>query len=172
MVLAGAPRPAEAAAFRRHLPISSITLTPQGTGTLIRITYAGRLRVHTRILHSRDAIDALAIGDVDNDGQQDILAARKGGGLVLWRNAGRGHFVFKQVRARRAVTRRETAFHRVLETSAPIQSSDEHCSAAMARAPDAVADPVEAPHVAGASSLVFSAVSACSQGRAPPVAHA
>ena len=173
LVVLGASRPAEAVPLRRHhRPISHITLTPEGTGTLIRITYAGRARPHTRILRSHDPIDALAIADVDNDGDMDILAAREGGGLVLWRNAGRGRFVFAAVPARQGLTRRETAWRPVLDASEPMQSGDERYSAAMARAPAAAADLVETPHLARASSLVLSVLAACSQGRAPPSSHA
>jgi hypothetical protein len=172
MVVVGASRPAEAVPLRRHSrPISHITLTPEGTGTLIRITYAGRARPHTRILRSRDPIDSLAIADVDNDGDLDILGARESGGLVLWRNAGRGRFVLAAAPDRHGLTRRETAWRPVLESTAPIQSGDERCSAAMARAPGAAADSVEIPHRARASSLVLSAFCACSQGRAPPSSH-
>ena len=83
--------PAEAG--HHHHPISAVTLTPEGAGTVIRVTYGSPERPHTRTLRSRDAIDALAVADVDNDGDLDILAAREGGGLVLWRNAGRGHYL-------------------------------------------------------------------------------
>jgi VCBS repeat protein len=174
LVVVGASRPAEAAPLRRHhRPISHVTLTPDGTGTLIRITYAGRARPHTRILGSHDPIDALAVADVDNDGDLDILAAQQGGDLVLWRNAGRGRFIFAAAApARRALTRREPAWRAVLDGNEPVQSGDERYSAAMPRASGAAADSVETPHVARASSLVLSDFSACSQGRAPPSFHA
>jgi hypothetical protein len=172
LVVVGASRSAEAGSLcRHHRPISHVTLTPEGTGTLIRITYAGHARPHTRTLRSRDPIDALAIADVDNDGDLDILAAREGGGLVLWRNAGRGRFVLAALPARQGVTRRETAWRPVLYANEPMQSGDERYSAAMPRAPDAAADPIETPHVARASSLVLSASSDRSQGRAPPSFH-
>ena len=169
LLVVGASRPAEAGLPRRHSrPISHVTLTPAGTGTLIRITYAGRARPHTRILRSRDPIDALAVADVVNDGDLDILAARKGGGLVLWRNAGRGRFVLAALSARQGLSRRETAWRTVLGAHEPMQSGDERYSAAMARAPAAAADLIETSHVARASSLILSVLSACSQGRAPP----
>lgn len=168
-----AASPAEAAPRRRHHPpISAVTLTPEGAGTLIRITYAGRDRPHIHTLRSREAIDAFAVADVDNDGDLDILAAREGGGLVLWRNAGRGRFVLAKAPERHGMGRRETSWRGVLETSEPIQSGDERYSASMPRAPDTAAQSVRTPHLVRASSLVLSAASACPQGRAPPAAHA
>jgi hypothetical protein len=168
-----AASPAAAAPIRRHaVPISAITLTPEGAGTLIQITYRGATRPHTRILRSYEAIDALAVADVDNDGDLDILAARQGGGLVLWRNAGRGRFIVAVPPYRRRLTRGEAAMRGVLETGEPMQSGDERCSAALPRAPAAAADPVETPHAARASSLVLSDFSACSKGRAPPFSYA
>jgi hypothetical protein len=35
-------------------------------------------------------IDALAVADVDNDGDLDILASVRNGQLVMWRDAGNG----------------------------------------------------------------------------------
>lgn len=168
LVLSGA-RPATAAPLlrRHHRPISGITLTPLGSGTLIRITYAGHLHPFTRVLRSQAPIDAVAVADVDADGDQDILAVREDGDLVLWRHA-RGRFIFTAAPERRVPARRETAFQRVFATNAPVQSGDERYSAALARAPAAAADRFDTPHVARASSLVLSAFADGSQGRAPP----
>jgi hypothetical protein len=169
VLLTGAARPVEAAPRARLCrPIKAITLMPEGAGTLIRITYGGHARVVTRVIRSAEPLDALAVADVDNDGDLDIVAAREGGGLVVWHNAGHGRFVFAVAAARHGLSRRETAVREVVDTTAPAQSSDERCSAAMARAPDALIDPVEIPHLARASSILLSAFSACSQGRAPP----
>ena len=170
-VLGASPASAAPTPQRRHLPISAITLTPEGTGTLIRITYRGP-RPHTRILRSHEPIDALAVADVDNDGDLDILAARQGGGLVLWRNAGRGRYVVAMAPHRDSLTPGGVAMRGVLETDEPMQSGDERCSAALPRAPAAAADPVETPHTARASSLVLSAFCSSAQGRAPPSLHA
>ena len=171
-VLGASPASAAPAAHRNHPRISAITLTPEGSGTLIRITYHGATRPHTRILRSHEPIDALAVADVDNDGDLDILAARQGGGLVLWRNAGRGQYVVAMAPHRDTLTPGGVAMRGVLETDEPMQSGDERCSAALPRAPAAAADPVETPHVARASSLVLSVFRSCSQGRAPPSSHA
>ena len=51
-----AASPAAAAPIGRHpAPISSITLTREGTGTLIRVTYLGATRPHTRVLRAPHA---------------------------------------------------------------------------------------------------------------------
>jgi hypothetical protein len=169
LAVLGAPRQTEAAPGRRHhRPISAITLTPEGAGTLIRVTY-GRVHPYTRILRSQEPIDAVAVTDVDADGDQDIVAVRESGDLVLWRHGGRGRFIVVAAAPDRApLTRRRTAFHRIHDTTAPIQSGDERYSAAMARARDALVKLVETQYVARASSLVLSAPCVCFQGRAPP----
>jgi hypothetical protein len=173
LLLVGIAGPADAAPRRRHdRPIRAITLTPEGSGTLIRITYAGRAHAHVRLLRSCYPIDALAVADVDNDGDLDILAAKEGGGLVLWRNAGRGRFVFATAPVQHMLSRRETAFRRVIITHAPDPSGDLRDGIAVARAPDAAAGLVEVPHVARASSLVLCTFSVASRGRAPPPARA
>jgi hypothetical protein len=170
LCVVGAARPADAAPRPRHNPhrISAVTLTPEGAGTLIRITYAGGPNRHIHVLRSPEPLEALAVADVDNDGYMDILAAREGGGLVLWHNAGRGRFVVATAARAHAPTRRETAFQRVLATNAPIQCGDDRYTAALARAPDAAASLHEIRHVTRPSTLILSAFSACSQGRAPP----
>jgi hypothetical protein len=169
LAVLGASSPTEAAPRRRHpRPISAITLTPEGSGTLIRVTY-GRVHPCTRVLRSHEPIDAVAVVDVDADGDQDIVAVRESGDLVLWRHGGRGRFIVVAAAPDRTpVTRRHRAFHRVHDTTAPIQSSDERYSAAMPRAPNAVVELVETQYIARASSLVLSAPCACFQGRAPP----
>jgi hypothetical protein len=172
LLLAGVARPADAAPrpHRHDRAVAAISLTSEGAGTLIRITYAGRHR-HTRLLRSLHAIEALTVADVDNDGDLDIVAAGRSGGLLVWRNAGRGHFVFAATPPARTLTRRQTTFRRVLAAHAPDPSGDERHGAAMARAPDAAADLLETPNVPRASSLVLSPFSVASRGRAPPPAH-
>jgi hypothetical protein len=170
LAVLGASHPTEAAPGRRHhRPISAITLTPEGSGTLIRITYGGRAHPCIRILRSHEPLDAVAVTDIDADGDQDIVAVRESGALVLWRHAGRGRFIVVAAAPdRRPLTSRHLAFHRVHDTTAPIQSSDERHSPAMARAPSALVPLVDAPYGARASSLVLSGCRACFQGRAPP----
>jgi hypothetical protein len=176
LLLTAAARPADAAPGRRHhhRRISAITLTPEGTGTLIRIVFAGRARPLIRILRSLDPIDTLAIADVDNDGDLDILAAPKAGGLLLWRNAGRGRYVFACAipPPRRTLTRAATALHSAIATNAPEQTGDERAGAAVARQRDTAAALLEIPHVIRASSLLLSRFSVASRGRAPPPARA
>jgi hypothetical protein len=170
LLLAGVARPADAAPRRRHSgAVRAISLTPEGSGTLIRITFAGP-HPHTRLLRSQHPIETLAVADVDNDGDLDILATGQGGGLLLWRNAGRGRFVFAAAPSTRTLAAPETAFHRRLVTNSPDPSGDERHGAAEARAPDAAAVLFDTPHAARASSLVLSTFSVASRGRAPPPA--
>src|SRR4051812_39269310 len=82
---------AEPAKPRDARRVSSI-LTADGN-TVIRLTYGGRSRPHVRVIASHDPIDALAVTDVDNDGDLDVLASAHAGGLVLWRNSGNGRFL-------------------------------------------------------------------------------
>ena len=71
-----APRGFHAHQSRR---LSTITFSPFGSGTAIRITYAGRVRPLVRVIESADPIDALMVADVDNDGDLDILASARDG---------------------------------------------------------------------------------------------
>jgi hypothetical protein len=150
-------------------PIRSITLTPEGSGSLIRITYSGRLHQHTRVLRSRDPIDALAVADVDNDGDLDILAAGRRGDLRLWRNSGRGKFVLvaaavsggghfgRGVRAGRGVLDEE-----------PVQAGDERYDAALPRAPAPSSGPRVLPPPPTREGSLGATVPSASPGRAPP----
>src|SRR5258708_30507206 len=89
LAVVGVARPTEGAPGRRHRPISAITLTHEGSGSLIRIIYAGRLHSFTRILRSHEPLDAVAVTDVDDDGDQDIAAVWEVGDLVLCRHGRR-----------------------------------------------------------------------------------
>ena len=82
---------------RRPHPIQTVRVNADGAGTVIAVEFAGRVR--PRFIHSATPVDALAVADVDNDGDLDILAASMRDGLVLWRNAGRGHFVLARAPA-------------------------------------------------------------------------
>jgi hypothetical protein len=150
--------------------IHSITLTPEGSGTLIRLTYVGREHPHTRVLRSREPIDALAVADVDNDGDLDILAAGRQGELRLWRNAGGGRFVLAAAAISRHVdyARRNIRVGNGVFDDQPEQAGDERYDAAMPRAPALASDPglISAPPTRARS---FGAVvPSFSPGRAPP----
>jgi hypothetical protein len=168
LLLVGAASPARAA--HRHPPIKSITLTPDGSGTLIRITYAGRLRPITRILRSRDPIDALAVADVDNDGDLDILAAAHKGGLRLWRNAGRGRYELAgiPIAATSNRTGRGVRGGRTVLEDHPVQAGDERYDAAMPRAPALASDPCRLPPPAARERSFGAILPSFSPGRAPP----
>src|SRR5262245_47014548 len=74
----------------RRLP--RVTVSSEGAGTLIAVTYGSGPRAYVRLLHVREAIDRVALADVDNDGRLDVIAAPRSGALLLWRNAGHGRF--------------------------------------------------------------------------------
>ena len=170
LLVCAAPARAAASALHRPLAIRSITLTPWGSGTLIRITYAGRLRDHIRTIRSREAIETFAIADVDNDGDPDIVAAARTGALCLWRNAGRGRYELAPPLTARDPNhvRRRVRVGRVRLADEPAQAGDERYDAAMPRAPAPASDPclISTPH---ARERSFGAiVPSFSPGRAPP----
>ena len=82
-----------AAAEGRHgcaRRIDAIRVSIAGAETVIAVEVGETHKV--RLLRSADHIDALALTDVDNDGDLDIVAASSHRGLLLWRNTGREHF--------------------------------------------------------------------------------
>jgi hypothetical protein len=142
LVVAATPASAEPGRARAHRRVTTITLTPNGHGTLIRITYAGRIPL-VRVIESGDPIDALAVTDIDNDGDLDILASAHGGALVMWRNAGHGQFRLASAPDRRLLTTPGAHVGRCHHADAPIQAGDDRYDAAMPRAPAAAAaDPI------------------------------
>lgn len=154
----------------RHLPIKSITLTPDGSGTVIRITYGGRLRAFTRILRSRDPIDALTVADVDNDGDLDILATAHTSGLRLWRNAGRGRYELAAAAIPRTAKRtgRGVRAGKASIEDVPVQAGDERYDAAMPRAPALASDPCRLAPPPARERSFGAIVPSFSPGRAPP----
>lgn len=168
-LVVGMSAPASAAdtthASRR---VKSITLSPDGPGTLILITYVGRTQPHLRIIRSREAIDALAISDIDDDGDPDILALARAGHLVMWRNAGHGDYRLATPPVRRMLSATGATVGRCHHVQAPIQAGDDRYDAAMPRAPTlGLSSPVFAFFPSGSPSVLVS-VRQRPSGRAPP----
>jgi len=148
--------------------LSAITFSPLGSGSAIRITYAGRMRPLVRVIESADPIDALMVADVDNDGDLDILASARDG-LVLWRNAGNGQFRLATAPLHRLVSAPDARIGRCHHGDAPIQAGDDRYDAAMPRAPAVTAvDPVPARFVVNFVCVPVPARQRPS-GRAPPL---
>lgn len=168
-LVVGISAPASAAdTSRATRHVRSITLSPDGSGTLIRITYIGRVQPHVRVIRSREAIDALAITDIDDDGNPDILASARAGGLVMWRNAGHGNFQLATPPARRLLSATGATIGRCHHIEAPIQAGDDRYDAAMPRAPTlALESPVVAYFPSAAPSVPVP-VRQRPSGRAPP----
>jgi hypothetical protein len=117
-VLLATARPAAAEVSRTPLDtrIDAVRVADQADGSIVSIKLRGRTR--PRIVRSVERLVAIAIADVDADGELDILAATIRHTLVLWRNAGRGHFVLARLpKARDALAR------------VPRVSRDKHASA-------------------------------------------
>jgi len=127
------------ASNRRHHSrrIASITVTPEGSGSLLAVTFAGRGQPH--LLRTQDRISAYTVADVDNDGDLDILAASSGQGLLLWRNLGRGRFAVATLPPARAPAQPRVGLRRVGHADEGFVAADERYDAAMPRAPGALA---------------------------------
>jgi len=167
-LVVGMSAPASAAdTGRASRRVKSITLRPDGPGTLILITYVGRMQ-HVRVIRSREAIDALAISDIDDDGDPDILALARAGNLVMWRNAGHGDYRLATPPVRRMLSATGARIGRCHHVQAPIQAGDDRYDAAMPRAPTlGLGSPVFACFSSGSPSVLVS-VRQHPSGRAPP----
>ena len=161
-----------ATADARHLhkhrgrSIDSITLTPDGRGSLISVTFAGRAR--PRVLHSPEPISAYALADVDDDGNLDIVTTSGGTQLLIWRNAGRGHFVLAAPSGARASRPVRSGLRPVTRVDEGPVAAEDRYDVAMPRAPAArEVDPVVAVP-AFAVSLPAATPSVQWSGRAPP----
>src|SRR5262245_10994912 len=123
---------AASAASRRHQGaarperlISSITIRHDGLGSLIAVVYKGHGH-RTRFLHVQEPIDHVAVRDVDNDGDPDILATAPQGGLLLWRNRGHGRFALAAIPSSDApLKRRGPGLSRVHDSGDGMQVGDE-----------------------------------------------
>ena len=171
LLIISAVAPASAAPRRttrvRH--ISRVSVQAEGRGSVIAVTYAAGPRQHVRFLHSAVVVDRVALSDVDNDGQQDILAALHDGEVQLWRNRGAGRFSLAAIpRGARSVAERGPRFVRAKHADEGWQWGDERYDAAMPRAPAiALAGPVAI--VGLPAAFVAPRVSLRTpSGRAPP----
>jgi hypothetical protein len=130
------------------------------------------IRRQLRLLQTHHRFAHVAVRDVDNDGDLDILAApRDGGGVVLWRNAGHGRFKLAVVPpTRHGVHRQRSRFVRVQRSEDGWQCGDERYDAAMPRAPAAAA--ASSSTILGLPPAAFVPPSFVprSSGRAPPLA--
>ncbi len=170
VLLVALPAAANPSRECRPRRINSVTIHSEGTGTLIAVTFAGRR--HPRLLRSSDPIDAYAVADVDNDGDLDILATSNRHGLLLWRNAGRGRFVFASPsRVHLTHPRAPEIRHRPRLEDGPIAADDRY-EAAMPRAPGGHWSNRAAAVVFLSDPFTPPAPTVHRPGRAPPTASA
>jgi len=142
LLLMAAAVPASAAAGRRPLirahRIAHVSVRSEGRGSVIAVTYSGR-RKHVRFLHSAAPIDRVALRDVDNDGQPDIIAAPHEGEILLWHNRGHGSFTLAVLPRPVAAAKTRGPGFRAQPNEAGWQWGDLRYGAAMPRAPAIVA---------------------------------
>jgi VCBS repeat protein len=114
--------------------ITKVHVSSDGNGSQIAVELLGRAKV--RLLRADDEIGALAVADVDNDGDLDIVVASVHHGLLVWRNSGRGRFVLAAMpkgRAPHAGTGPGVRAKRRAEDA--IQFGDDRFTAVLPRAP-------------------------------------
>src|SRR5262245_33982778 len=121
-------------------------------------------------VHTPEAFERIALADVDRDGDVDIVAARRDGALVVWRNAGHGRFArVAPQRDAQHIVARESRITRVDDADDGWQWGDDRHDAAMPRAPAVAGDvPIAAVR---ATTPVYVRPSGFRRfsGRAPPV---
>jgi hypothetical protein len=165
VLVAAAAIPAAAAPRAHGTP--RVTISAEGGGTLIALHYTTS---HVHFLHAREPLERVALADIDNDGNVDILAAPRDGALMLWRNAGHGRFARAALpRDSQRLTARGPRITHAVNPDEGSQWGDDRYDAAMPRAPDAVADvPIAAVRVT-TPVYVRPASFRRLSGRAPPV---
>jgi FG-GAP-like repeat len=164
-----------ASAASRRLPrgrhIARVTVAADGRGSVIAVTYRNGARQRVRFLHTTEPVDHIALRDVDNDGQVDILATPHADdeSLLFWRNEGEGQFRLATLPpgARPAPTRGPwVALAKRLDQGG--LWGDERFDAALPRAPAVAAVvPVAFVRAASTDSLPFRVLRPQSD-RAPP----
>jgi hypothetical protein len=164
-LLIAVPLTAEAR-HRHERRIHSITLRPDGAGSVISVTFTGRAR--PRLLRMPEPVVALALADVDNDGELDILVTSNRQGLLLWRNAGRGHFVLAGLPSRKPLGGTNAGLQHLTHSDEGLATPDDRYDAAMPRAPTSEAAHTVAAVLPSTAAFRTATVSARTPGRAPP----
>jgi hypothetical protein len=169
LVLAAVPRPS-AAAERSKAPadarIEDVRVSDQADGSVVSVKLRGRAR--PRILRSVERLVAIVIADVDADGELDILASTIRQSLVLWRNAGRGHFVLARLPKARDALARVPRVSRDKRTLAHDEPGEGAADEAVSRA-DGSGDPlVLQSFVLSESFTPLAQCRVAPTGRAPP----
>ena len=158
------------AAAAPHHGVPHVTISAEGPGTLIALRYGTGAASHVHFVHTGEALEHVALSDVDNDGDVDILAAPRDGAVMLWRNAGHGRFARAPVpRRAQPLVPSAPRITRTGETDDGWQSGDDQHDAAMPRAPDVTGEiPVAAVRV---TTPVYVRPASFRRfcGRAPPV---
>src|SRR5512143_307293 len=115
LLLAVTAQPASAAGRRCHASRHAReAVSARSFGSVIAVTYKRGGLQRTHLLRTATAIDRVAVRDVDNDGDLDVLAAPRDGNLLLWRNVGHGRFSLAALpRGDRRLTAKSSRFERV-----------------------------------------------------------
>lgn len=168
LALAAIAAPASAAArhHRSHAPASVRLVQLPGGGTLIHVRGADQGRT---VVRSSDAIAAVAVRDVDADGDLDIVASNSRG-LVVWRNLGAGRYTRAEAPSTRPLHPHAApglAPSRASVQSFGLNEQRQHL-AATRRALTTSVVPAVSPS-SPAAPLVRSAACPTYAGRAPPV---
>jgi hypothetical protein len=171
LLLAAAAQPVFAAGRHCHRSRHAReTVSARTYGSVIAVTYQRGASQRVHFLQLTEAIDRVAIRDVDNDGDLDIIAAPHDGRLLLWRNAGHGRFSLASLPRGRRLASKGPRFERIQHRDDGWQWGVERYGAAMPRAPAvATVAPIAIVRVTPQVSL-RSAPLPASSGRAPPLA--